>query len=107
MVVSDFHSLFGAVWSVALLWKRVGVTHDASLSGWAGACHISILYGFVCMDCHLCAPWGNAIYKAQTLFLLRQFASKIKTMRFTMGNTDSAVCTGVSRLLCRDDVQFL
>ena len=28
---------------------------------------------------------GNAIYKAQTLFLLRQFASKIKTMRFTMG----------------------
>lgn len=28
---------------------------------------------------------GKAIYKAQTLFLLRQFASKIKTMRFTMG----------------------
>lgn len=28
---------------------------------------------------------GNAIYMGQNLFLLRQFASKIKTMRFTMG----------------------
>lgn len=28
---------------------------------------------------------GNAIYAGQNLFLLRQFASKIRTMRFTMG----------------------
>ena len=28
---------------------------------------------------------GNAIYRGQNLFLLRQFASKLKTMRFTMG----------------------
>ncbi len=28
---------------------------------------------------------GNAVYTAQNLFLLRQFASKIKTMQFTMG----------------------
>ena len=28
---------------------------------------------------------GNGIYKGQNLFLLRQFASKIRTMQFTMG----------------------
>ena len=28
---------------------------------------------------------GNAVYRGQNLFLLRQFASKLKTMRFTMG----------------------
>lgn len=28
---------------------------------------------------------GRAVYRGQNLFLLRQFASKIKTMRFTMG----------------------
>lgn len=28
---------------------------------------------------------GKAVYKGQNLFLLRQFASKIRTMRFTMG----------------------
>lgn len=28
---------------------------------------------------------GNAVYRGQNLFLLRQFASKIRTMRFTMG----------------------
>lgn len=28
---------------------------------------------------------GNAVYRGENLFLLRQFSSKIKTMRFTMG----------------------
>ncbi|HCT90180.1 MAG TPA: ABC transporter permease [Lachnospiraceae bacterium] len=28
---------------------------------------------------------GNAVYKGQNLFLLRQFASKVRTMQFTMG----------------------
>lgn len=32
---------------------------------------------------------GNAVYKGQNLFLLRQFASKIKTMQFTMGTLTS------------------
>lgn len=32
---------------------------------------------------------GSAVYKGQNLFLLRQFASKLKTMRFTMGTLTS------------------
>ena len=107
MVVSDFHSLFGAVWSVALLWKRVGVTHDASLSGWAGACHISILYGFVCMDCHLCAPWGKRDLQGANAVSAQAVCIKNQNHALYNVKTDSAVCTDVSRLLCRDDVQFL
>lgn len=32
---------------------------------------------------------GNGIYKGQNLFLLRQFASKVRTMQFTMGTLTS------------------
>lgn len=32
---------------------------------------------------------GNAVYRGQNLFLLRQFASKVKTMQFTMGTLTS------------------
>ena len=32
---------------------------------------------------------GKAVYKGENLFLLRQFASKLKTMRFTMGTLTS------------------
>lgn len=32
---------------------------------------------------------GSVVYKGQNLFLLRQFASKLKTMRFTMGTLTS------------------
>lgn len=32
---------------------------------------------------------GSAVYKGQNLFLLRQFSSKLKTMRFTMGTLTS------------------
>lgn len=32
---------------------------------------------------------GSAVYQAQNLFLLRQFSSKIKTMRFTLGTLTS------------------
>jgi len=32
---------------------------------------------------------GKAVYRGQNLFLLRQFSSKIKTMRFTMGTLTS------------------
>ena len=51
---------------------------------------------------------GNGIYRGQNLFLLRQFASKIRTMQFTMG-TLSALFTlalmGVSCALMLSDYE--
>ena len=55
------------------------------ISRWSCHCNLSILYGLVCVDYLLCEKERKAVYKGENLFLLRQFAFKLKTMRFTMG----------------------
>lgn len=54
-----------------------------------GSDDLSVLYRSVCLDHLLCEKAGKGIYHGQRLFLLRQFASKIRTMQFTLGTLTS------------------
>ena len=107
MAVSNFYSLFGAVWDMALLWKRVGRPYDTALFDWAGACNLFVLYRTVCMDYHLCAPRGKcSLHSAESVFA-QTVCIENQDHAVYNGDIDSAVCAGISRMFCRDDVQFL
>lgn len=54
-------------------------------SHWTGADDLSFLHRHCGVDRLLCQKKGAAIYCGDALFLLRQFSSKIRTLRFTMG----------------------
>lgn len=73
-----------------LLWIFFGTLSDtANVALFLAALIVTIYLFYIGLSAFIICyirKGGRKIYKAQNLFLLRQFASKIRTMQFTMGS---------------------